>query len=164
MVLPSWITESVKAGKLLPWRSFELRLDVPVANALLTNAFVPVVNKITRHLSSSASAGGGIMAATTTSSTVRTTITHDGSSAESSPTNHSNSNSNGNSNKSKWIRENSSIAPDFVAKFFQSSRLHYLSSWKNELRQYSFSKADRVDRADRADKTMEREPGQRCIL
>ncbi|KAF9969953.1 deoxycytidyl transferase [Actinomortierella ambigua] len=34
-----------------------------------------------------------------------------------------------------WNRKNSSVEPGFVAKFFQSSRLHYLSTWKAKLRE-----------------------------
>ncbi|KAF9161821.1 deoxycytidyl transferase [Actinomortierella ambigua] len=34
-----------------------------------------------------------------------------------------------------WNRKNSSVVPGFVAKFFQSSRLHYLSTWKAKLRE-----------------------------
>jgi hypothetical protein len=33
-----------------------------------------------------------------------------------------------------WNRQNSSIQPGFVEKFYQSSRLHYLSAWKAKLR------------------------------
>jgi hypothetical protein len=35
---------------------------------------------------------------------------------------------------SQWARENSAMAPDFIEKFYKSSRLHYLSTWKNALR------------------------------
>ncbi|KAG0256333.1 deoxycytidyl transferase [Actinomortierella ambigua] len=34
-----------------------------------------------------------------------------------------------------WNRKNSSVVPGFVAKFFRSSRLHYLSTWKAKLRE-----------------------------
>ena len=34
-----------------------------------------------------------------------------------------------------WNRLNSSIQPGFVEKFYQSSRLHYLSTWKAKLRE-----------------------------
>ncbi|KAF9125676.1 deoxycytidyl transferase [Mortierella sp. 14UC] len=33
-----------------------------------------------------------------------------------------------------WNRQNSSIQPGFVEKFYQSSRLHYLSAWKAKLK------------------------------
>ncbi|KAF8946703.1 deoxycytidyl transferase [Haplosporangium gracile] len=33
-----------------------------------------------------------------------------------------------------WNRQNSSVQPGFVEKFYQSSRLHYLSTWKAKLR------------------------------
>lgn len=33
-----------------------------------------------------------------------------------------------------WNRQNCSIQPGFVEKFYQSSRLHYLSTWKAKLR------------------------------
>lgn len=33
-----------------------------------------------------------------------------------------------------WNRLNSSVQPGFVEKFYQSSRLHYLSTWKAKLR------------------------------
>ncbi|KAI9004798.1 hypothetical protein BC832DRAFT_67826 [Gaertneriomyces semiglobifer] len=36
---------------------------------------------------------------------------------------------------SKWFVRNTAVAPDFVSKFFQSSRLHHLSAWKNTLKQ-----------------------------
>lgn len=34
-----------------------------------------------------------------------------------------------------WNRLNSSVQPGFVEKFYQSSRLHYLSTWKAKLRE-----------------------------
>ena len=34
-----------------------------------------------------------------------------------------------------WNRQNCSIQPGFVEKFYQSSRLHYLSTWKAKLRE-----------------------------
>ncbi|KAG0321679.1 deoxycytidyl transferase [Dissophora globulifera] len=34
-----------------------------------------------------------------------------------------------------WNRLNSSVLPGFVEKFYQSSRLHYLSTWKAKLRE-----------------------------
>ncbi|KAG9325824.1 hypothetical protein KVV02_005748 [Mortierella alpina] len=34
-----------------------------------------------------------------------------------------------------WNRMNSSVMPGFVEKFYQSSRLHYLSTWKAKLRE-----------------------------
>ncbi|KAJ3082918.1 deoxycytidyl transferase [Quaeritorhiza haematococci] len=37
---------------------------------------------------------------------------------------------------SDWVKANISTAPDFLNKFFGSSRLHHLSSWKNDLRDF----------------------------
>ncbi|KAI9145826.1 hypothetical protein BKA69DRAFT_1045779 [Paraphysoderma sedebokerense] len=36
--------------------------------------------------------------------------------------------------RSEWARKNTSIAPDFLSKFFAQSRLHHLSAWKQELK------------------------------
>ncbi|OZJ05683.1 hypothetical protein BZG36_01448 [Bifiguratus adelaidae] len=37
----------------------------------------------------------------------------------------------------EWNRKNSSLAPDFMEKFYKQSRLHYLSTWKAELKAYT---------------------------
>ena len=34
-----------------------------------------------------------------------------------------------------WNRQNTSIAPDFLERFYQNSRLHHLSTWRAELKQ-----------------------------
>ena len=35
--------------------------------------------------------------------------------------------------KSEWVKQNSSTAPNFVQNYFGSSRLHHISTWKNDL-------------------------------
>ena len=34
--------------------------------------------------------------------------------------------------RSDWVQQNISTHPDFLARYFASSRLHFLSTWKNE--------------------------------
>lgn len=34
--------------------------------------------------------------------------------------------------RSKWVQENISTHPDFLRRYFANSRLHFLSTWKNE--------------------------------
>jgi DNA repair protein REV1 len=34
---------------------------------------------------------------------------------------------------SEWARKNTSVAPDFLERFYKKSRLHFLSTWKKEL-------------------------------
>jgi DNA repair protein REV1 len=37
---------------------------------------------------------------------------------------------------SEWVKRNSSTAPDFLSRYFKSSRLHHISTWKNDLKEF----------------------------
>jgi DNA repair protein REV1 len=37
---------------------------------------------------------------------------------------------------SEWVKQNSSTAPNFIQNYFGSSRLHHISTWKNDLKEF----------------------------
>ncbi|KAI8808125.1 hypothetical protein BJ742DRAFT_291473 [Cladochytrium replicatum] len=46
----------------------------------------------------------------------------------------------------QWAKENSSTAPGFLEKFYQQSRLHYLSTWKSDLQKWVKEQTPKVSR------------------
>jgi DNA repair protein REV1 len=35
----------------------------------------------------------------------------------------------------EWARESSAVNPEFIKRYYETSRLHYLSTWKEELKE-----------------------------
>jgi len=47
-----------------------------------------------------------------------------------------------------WRAEHTSIAPGFIAEYYANSRLHYLSTWKAELRSLVTEAQERAEKGD----------------
>ncbi|KAI3650028.1 hypothetical protein MP228_005660 [Amoeboaphelidium protococcarum] len=45
----------------------------------------------------------------------------------------------------QWKRQNSSMNAEFVSQFYSQSRLHYLSTWKQKISEYSYSRIQNQD-------------------
>ncbi|KAG2180052.1 hypothetical protein INT43_003839, partial [Umbelopsis isabellina] len=138
VVTPNWIMDSVEAGKLLSWQDYRLNSPMEVhqkelafqsqaasrqsepekesSNDLISlSPAVSVVdsagepeNNTFKNLSRSPK---GKETAKILGSTLNDALL-----------------------SSEWARENSTINPAFLDKFYTSSRLHYLSMWKAELK------------------------------
>lgn len=85
VVKPSWIVDSVKAGRLLPWTQYQV-IAKPSAQRELS--FQPRGEDLNAALLAN-----------------------------------------------EWNRRNTTTNPDFIQRYYKSSRLHYLSTWKAELKE-----------------------------
>jgi DNA repair protein REV1 len=138
VVTPNWIMESVEAGKLLPWQNYRLNSPVEVYQKELSfqsqaasgqllpqevnsdeNKSLPPADTMEEHGEESVQSN-------------LENISHSPKSKEATKISGSKLNSALLANE--WARENSSVNPTFLDKFYTSSRLHYLSMWKAELK------------------------------
>ncbi|KAM3578463.1 deoxycytidyl transferase [Umbelopsis sp. WA50703] len=130
--------ESVEAGKLLPWQNYRLNSPVEVYQKELSfqsqaasgqllpqevnsdeNKSLPPADTMEEHGEESVQSN-------------LENISHSPKSKEATEISGSKLNSALLANE--WARENSSVNPTFLDKFYTSSRLHYLSMWKAELK------------------------------
>ncbi|KIL68526.1 hypothetical protein M378DRAFT_184959 [Amanita muscaria Koide BX008] len=141
IVLPTWIINSVKEKKLLPWQDYRYVHQPPVESAQGT--------RIEQRTLLSFATNSKILATETklrvnTNTTIP--LTEDSQPAE-LQSKHAETKasipyaadiSNRNAQKAlanpEWRRTHTSAAPDFVEGYYRNSRLHYLSTWKAELR------------------------------
>ncbi|KAI8576142.1 hypothetical protein K450DRAFT_258213 [Umbelopsis ramanniana AG] len=139
VVLPEWIMDSVEAKVLLPWQNYRLNSPVEVHQKELSfqtqtlssssnptvdshnkSSHLPPASSIPKEESKKAnelppqylarSPKGKEVAQITGSELNLSLLSND------------------------WARKNSSINPEFLDKYYTTSRLHYLSMWKAELK------------------------------
>ncbi|KAJ7274282.1 hypothetical protein B0H12DRAFT_1066406 [Mycena haematopus] len=107
VVRPEWLTESVKAGILLPWRDFAFTRTARLAPAITEVATVPVPSRphpAQQQIPSYAADA-------------------------------SNPNAQRAMADPQWRSANTSAAPGFIKGYFEHSRLHFLSSSKAQLQE-----------------------------
>lgn len=113
---PEWLVKSVEAGKLLPWQNYIFRPE---------NRVLPSTNKTPAQQSLFNSKITGIT----------NPVTEEKVAFPSYAAHKSNPNAARAIKNPEWRVAHTSAAPDFVDEYYKNSRLHYLSTWKTELRQ-----------------------------
>jgi DNA repair protein REV1 len=108
VVRPEWITESIQAQQLLPWQQFRLVPRSTTQKELLFNKEKDITTTTTATTT------------TTTSTTFTEEITGE--------------TLNANVLSNDWARQISTVNPTFIKRYYETSRLHYLSTWKGELK------------------------------
>lgn len=159
---PNWITDSIQQGQLLPWANYRVirhqsaqkqlqfgpKAPSPARQSTPMSITDPTQRK-TNSLSTrteSTSSKSLLSPSPQLQRSVSTPPPHPNSIPVSlSPPHHTNDQEQQNHLPSgkelntallanPWNRNNSSTNPDFIKKYYQSSRLHHLSSWKAELK------------------------------
>lgn len=115
VVRPEWITESIQAQQLLPWQQFRLVPRATTQRELLFDKDKDTTTTTTTNT-------------TTTNTTNTTTTTAAAAAATIGETLNANILSN------DWARQISTVNPTFIKRYYETSRLHYLSTWKGELK------------------------------
>ncbi|KAJ3123707.1 deoxycytidyl transferase [Nowakowskiella sp. JEL0407] len=144
MINPQWIVDCVKQQKLLPWNNYRV-VAAPANQNVLDSFFAPIPTDTNSNFEGAtvdkpefeeeefdfndefvdSIAKGDVKP-------LEDQNEAEGESEETSwfgPPVNINMNSN-------WVKQNVSTAPGFLDRFYQQSRLHKLSTWKNELKQY----------------------------
>ena len=125
---PGWLVDSVKAGKLLPWQDYIFR---PEDRAL------PSINK--------APAQQSLFNSKITANA--NPITQKKDAFPSYAAHKSNPNAARVIENPEWRAAHTSAAPDFIDGYYKNSRLHYLSTWKTELRKLVQEAQERAEEA-----------------
>ena len=124
---PEWLVESVRAGKLLPWRNYVFRPESRV---------LPSINKAPAQQSLFNSK------VTAVNDLVAEKVTFPSYAAHKSNPNAARAIEN-----PEWRAAHTSAAPDFIDGYYKNSRLHYLSTWKTELRKLVQEAQERAELA-----------------
>ncbi|KAJ3153687.1 deoxycytidyl transferase [Geranomyces michiganensis] len=135
IVRPEWLTDSIAQGKLLPWRQYRLFTDVEASQRTFagftttTGSRVPEPTELSLVLPDAeaqpAEAEEGDEAAV--EEIPDEAVVRDDNDASQPPKLNM---------QSAWVRANICTAPNFLHKYFASSRLHHLTTWKNALRDF----------------------------
>jgi DNA repair protein REV1 len=126
VVQPEWIMDSVEAGKLLSWQNYRLNSPVEVHQKEIS---FQNQGKSTKTEGTSSAPHPIVVerdeiSNTASVDTAREEVHED----EKIPLTTSPK------SPSDWARENSSVNPEFLNRYYTTSRLHYLSMWKAELK------------------------------
>lgn len=166
---PSWITESIKAQKLLPWSQYRTvgtssgQKELPFSAVPGPSAPTPAVaeaasssstaaNNQPQNIRSSLKRSFDDMQKEDAETTRRINTPSPSPSPPASPqlrlptrSRHASPSAttahprgedlNAALLAKKWNRETTTLNPDFIKKYYKSSRLHHLSTWKAEMRE-----------------------------
>lgn len=125
---PGWLVDSVKAEKLLPWQNYIFRPEDRV---------LPSMNK--------APAQQSLLNSKITATT--SPVTEEKGVFPSYAAHKSNPNAARVIESPEWRTAHTSAAPDFIDGYYKNSRLHYLSTWKTELRKLVQEAQERAEEA-----------------
>ncbi|PFH52489.1 hypothetical protein AMATHDRAFT_2207 [Amanita thiersii Skay4041] len=141
VVRPEWIIDSTTQGKLLPWQDYkyiqEDRIDGAQgkqASQTTLSAFAPKDSSKSLDVTDrNASESSELLkrGATSLNPYASDSSNPIAKRALADP---------------EWRRAHTSAAPDFVEEYYRNSRLHYLSTWKNELRALVTEAQEQLDR------------------
>jgi DNA repair protein REV1 len=145
VVQPEWIMDSVEAGKLLSWQNYRLNSPVEVHQKEISfqnqgkstktegtsSAPHPIVVE-RDEISNTASVDTAREEVHEDEKIPLTTLPKSPKGKQVAPI--SGSDLNSALLASDWARENSSVNPEFLNRYYTTSRLHYLSMWKAELK------------------------------
>lgn len=167
VVKPEWLTDSVSAGTLLPWSDYIFRPNERVENSQGELAKQLTINNsiASREASNPTAVGTGKAPANNGSTrsslfppthapraapkeSLHTTDPTTEADAKRVPS-YSSAVSNPNAQRvmanPEWRKAHTSIAPDFIEGYYKNSRLHYLSTWKSELRALVMEAQERAE-------------------
>ncbi|ORY06463.1 DNA repair protein [Basidiobolus meristosporus CBS 931.73] len=124
VVKPNWLVDSIAEGKILDWRRYRLDQfeEDPKNNSIKQYISQPTPTSPIAQRTPQQSTE--VPEASTSSRHTETSL--DEVSPDLNPPEKS-------STADAWLAENSSLNDDFLGKFYENSRLHHLSMWKNEL-------------------------------
>lgn len=154
VVIPGWIVDSVKRGKLLPWQDY--KYSVQDRTELVQGEQRSLLSSDVRHSSPKSGPGdsfttdadASVPAAQTSSVAPQDENTKIPYAAESSNPIAQRALADPN-----WRRAHTSAAPDFVEGYYRNSRLHYLSTWKAELRSLIVEAQEQAEKAEKMSPT-----------
>ncbi|KAI9286319.1 hypothetical protein BC943DRAFT_379566 [Umbelopsis sp. AD052] len=138
VVLPEWIMDSVEAKVLLPWQNYRLNSPVEVhqkelnfqTQTLSSNSNPTVDNHESSHIPPALS-----ILQEESKNSIELPPQHLPKSPKGKEVAQvTGSELNLSLLSNDWARKNSSINPEFLDKYYTTSRLHYLSMWKAELK------------------------------
>ncbi len=165
VVVPAWIVDSVKRGKLLPWQDYKYlqqnRTEVTQGEqrSLLSYNVRPGSSKTGAESNPIQLNDSGPMQASAIE-------TQDEDNGIITPIPYAAESSNPIAQRAladpNWRRAHTSAAPDFVEGYYRNSRLHYLSTWKAELRSLiveAQEQAEKVSPAEVGEGPATEEPG-----
>lgn len=108
VVKPEWITESVEKDELQPWQNYRLVPRSSKQKELLFQTDAPRTEENATTVSAVVSNEKAEAPKTTTTSDIF---------------------------QNEWQKSVSTSNPDFIKRFYETSRLHHLSTWKSELKE-----------------------------
>ncbi|TPX65815.1 DNA-directed DNA polymerase [Spizellomyces sp. 'palustris'] len=165
VVKPEWLLDSIKRQNLLPWLTYRLYTDIAPSQQTLGSFFSGGTSQSGDQPSSTSTHGGENELITSAEGNLEKQIL--GTASEKAQVEHvqieeeaiadegegevesDESESEdvrtrqGADTESEWVKANTCTAPGFLQKFFASSRLHHLSTWKGELRDFVYRQGPR---------------------
>ncbi|KAF8626302.1 hypothetical protein AX15_004972 [Amanita polypyramis BW_CC] len=161
VVLPKWIMESVKQRKLLPWQNYRYLQGDRVESA----QGIPVQRRtvLSFNVKDSASKSGirgpfskqsadELSTASPLNANKPSIETRNESTESGGSVSYAAESSNSIAQKAladpNWRSAHTSAAPDFVEEYYRNSRLHYLSTWKAELRALISEAQERTEQVE----------------
>ena len=130
VVKPDWILDSVNAGKLLPWQPYRL----------VRSELQPSVFQFVKKFERASPEKRPESAPSSTSSSPLLVEENPNHLVEENPNQDHFGPRPDLDTRSEWIKNNVATAPQFLDRYFENSRLHHLSTWKAELRDYVVDK------------------------
>ncbi|KAK2460652.1 hypothetical protein APHAL10511_007122 [Amanita phalloides] len=145
VVLPQWIVDSVNQMKLLPWQNYKYSQQSQIVNAQGNQ----VEQRTLESFGAASSSKAEIMGALQTVNTTTQVHVQNESVEITAPIPYAADPSNFIAQKAlanpDWRRAHTSAGPDFIEGYYRNSRLHYLSTWKAELRTLVAEAQERAD-------------------
>ncbi|KAK9761358.1 deoxycytidyl transferase, partial [Basidiobolus ranarum] len=134
VVKPSWLVDSIAEGKILDWRKYRLEQFEDGSRSKSIERYMsqlssPISQAENNHYQSSVTAEDTILNDTAELNSIK----HNPIASEELSSGSSSIPSENQTKTESWVAENSSLNEDFLGKFYENSRLHHLSIWKNEL-------------------------------
>ncbi|KAJ2078691.1 deoxycytidyl transferase [Coemansia sp. RSA 988] len=134
VVRPEWIVECVRADRLLSWHSYRLigsgNMGAPVV-PLNIDELGPHIDLVT-HINQE-------RPVTQSAAMTKEPVSHLRVQTDSSTSTHKMSavvDRFGEGLNRKWVRRNLATESDFIPRYYEHSRLHHLSTWKAEMKDY----------------------------
>lgn len=139
---PEWILDSVKQETLLPWEDYQLILP-PVSQRVIS--FGPPTSTDTLRQRDDVpdtdqveSDSSRVLATSSDPALASPAVARKALQPASTMSDQ------------EWYAANTSVNPDFIAKYYQSSRLHHLSQWKAQLKELMKDVQPRVKPTNRS--------------
>ncbi|KAJ1937270.1 deoxycytidyl transferase [Linderina macrospora] len=139
VVRPEWVVDSVRVGKQLPWHKYRLIGQGNIGASI--NALSDPLSQLSAQPARQGSESGNL------GLLVKPTLVID--------------RFNEGLNRS-WVRKNLASDKDFIKRYYKNSRLHHLSTWKAEMKDYVAQLRSKYRKGKGTDKKVDR--GNRIIM